>query len=354
MTDYERLIECYLDFAKKLRTKNDAQEGENRPWLECLRVDFWYSGLKQRTGIESAYGLELYFEEDSFKRNSNGTIRHYRSKWSSYEKNLFTPRAATLERVEKLAPGSTYDLNHPLWTLISEFGDKKPIDFRAILRNLNMDIQAILFKVDYIGCSAYSVRAPSNQLLLDKLERRASLDALTALIVLLFEAIKLNQSDFALSAGKSINNVLFIIAIELVPRNVAQQLIDWVIENVLPLGTPPHLLLTMTHNDYVHASLHLNLMVYQDSKRRQQRLTWTHRVKIMNTLLSGRMGLDVCYAMQPSYILAVDEGKISAELVHEFLCSDSLREWAWGSIEGGRIERFPPVDLWAANFSKKR
>lgn len=354
MTDYERLIECYLDFAKRLRSKNDSDEAENRPWLECLRVEFWYSGLKQRTGIQSAYGLELHFEGDSFKRNSNGTIRHYRSKWSSYEKHLFTPRAATLERVEQLAPGSTYDLNHPLWTVMSGFNADNPLDFSAVLRSLSPDTLAILFQVEHLGCSTYSVRASSNQLLLDKLERRASLDALTALIILLLEAKKLNQPAFALSAAKSINNVLFMISIELASRNVAQQLIDWVIEHILPLGTPSHLKMTMAGGDYVHASLHLNLMVYQDSKRRQQCLSWAQRVKIMNQLLSGRMGLDVCYAMQPSYKLALDESKVSAELLHAFLRSTALWKWAWDGIEEGRIERFPPADLLIASFPTKR
>ena len=354
MTDYERLIECYLDFAKRLRLKNDADEAGIRPWLECLRVEFWYSGLKQRTGIQSAYGLELHFEGDSFKRNSNGTIRHYRSKWSGYEKHLFTPRAATLERVELLAPGSTYDFNHPLWTVISELNADKSLDFRALLLSLSPDTLGILFQVEHLGCSTYSVRTPSNQLLLDKLERRASLDALTALIILSLEAKKLNQTVFAQGATKSINNVLFMISIELASRNIAQRLIDWVIDHVLPQGTPSHLKVAMTSDDYVHASLHLNLMVYQDSKRRQQRLSWPQRVKIMNQLLSGRMGWDVCYAMQPSYILNVAEGEISAKLMHGFLRSTALREWAWNSIEAGRIERFPPVDLMVANFPSKR
>lgn len=353
MTDYERLIECYLEIAKKLRSINDAQEGEKRPWLECLRVDYWYSGLKQRTGIQSAYGLELYFEEDSFKRNSNGTIRHYRSKWSSYEKNLFTPRASTLERVELLAPGSTYDLNHPLWTLMSEFDGNKSLDFSAILRSLNLDILEALFKVEHLCCSTYSVRAPSTQLLLDKLERRASLDALTALIALLLEAKKLDQHEFALSAAKSISNVLFMISIELKARNVAQWVIGWIIEHILPLGTPSHLQLTMTCDDYIHASLHLNLMVYQNSKRRKQRLTWPQRVKVMNQLINGPMAADVRYAMQPSYKLSVDESQTPTELVHDFLRSVSLRKWAWECIEGEQVEQFPPVDLLVANRPNK-
>ena len=76
-------------------------------------------------------------------------------------------------------------------------------------------------------------------------------------------------------------------------------------------------------------------------------------MKVINQLLSGRMGMDVCYAMQPSYKLAVDEDQIPIELVGDFLRSASLHKWAWDCIKEERVERFPPANLLVANIPSK-
>lgn len=103
----------------------------------------------------------------------------------------------------------------------------------------------------------------------------------------MLEAIELQQNDFVLSAAQSIHNVLLMITIEQVTRNVAGQVLDWVIGKVLPLGTPPGLKFSMTSKYYIESSAYLNLMVYQNSTRRRSHLSWTQRVKVMSHLIRG-------------------------------------------------------------------
>lgn len=52
----------------------------------------------------------------------------------------------------------------------------------------HIDVLNVLFTTGNAGFSTYSAREPSTQLILDKLERRASLDALAGLIALTLEA----------------------------------------------------------------------------------------------------------------------------------------------------------------------
>lgn len=341
MTDFQRILALYLDYAAGLRNKNRENEPTGRGAIELLRVDYWYEGLKQRTGLGSAYALELYFEKESFKRNANGTIRHYRSKWSRYEQNTISPKANTLAKVEKLSPGSTHEMNHPLWQIMKSVDNGKNTDFDEYFKTLSFDIQAVLFSGESIGISICSVREPVTQSLLDKLERRAGLDALACLIAIMLEAKERQRRSLLPKVELTLHNVLLMVAIELESRGIANRLLDWIIRNILPLGLLPHLALWMTSNDYIHASAYLNLMVYQNPQRRGKCLAWKQRVKVMAQLVRGVMGFDVQHAMRPQFELRTDIGEIPAELIREFEQLTSLRTWGWTCILAGEVEPFP-------------
>ncbi|MFW9082547.1 hypothetical protein ACOI9X_25215 [Pseudomonas sp. P2757] len=345
MSDFKRLAEIYSDFAMSLRNEIPENSSPRSDTVEMLAVNYWFEGLKQRTGLKTAYALELYFEKESFRRNSNGTIVHYRSKWARYEQNLNSPKAKTLSRVELLAPGSTRELNHPLWTLITLLIKKKRIDFEGYLRTLSIDIQLVLFCDGSDMFWDNSRRVPTSQILLDKLERRASLDSLAALIAIVVEADHLGRRSLAVKAASSLHNVLLMLAIELQARRVAIRLIDWLAVNVLSLGVPTHLQVWMTSIDYIHSSAHLNTMVYQHPQRRGTSLPWKQRTKLMAKLIAGDMGFDVMHAMRPQYELRTDIGDIADDLVQEFKKMSALRTWGWKCIIDGTPQVMPPTSL---------
>ncbi len=339
MSDFKRIERIFSDFAESLRKENPENSGPRSNTAEMLALNYWFEGLRQRTGLKTAYALELHFEKESFRRNSNGTILHYRSKWSRYEQNLISPKAKTLSRVELLAPGSTRDLNHPLWTLIKLLSKKTRIDVDSYFRTLSTDIQLVLFSDDS------SRREPITQFLLEKLERRASLDSLSALMAIVVEADHLDRRPLANKAVCSLHKILLMLAIELQERGVAVGLIDWLAANVLPLGVPAHLQIGMTSTDYILSSAHLNTMVYQHPQRRGKSLAWKQRTKLMLKLLGGGMGFDVLHAMQPQYQLRTDVGDIAADLIEEFKKMSALRTWGWNCIIEGKPQVMPPASL---------
>ncbi|WP_415842525.1 hypothetical protein [Pseudomonas wadenswilerensis] len=67
---------------------------------------------------------------------------------------------------------------------------------------------------------------PTTQALLDKLERRESLDALAALIAIVVEAHHLGRRSLAVKAASSLHKVLLMLAMELRWRGIAVGLID--------------------------------------------------------------------------------------------------------------------------------
>ena len=345
MSDFKRIANIYSEFAGSLREQIPENSRPRSNTVEMLAVGYWFEGLRQRTGLKTAYALELYFEKESFRRNTNGTIRHYRSKWSRYEQNLITPKAKTLNRVELLAPGSTRDLHHPLWALMRQVIKKERIDCDDYFRSLSTEIQLVLFGDGSDIFWDSPRREPTTQLLLEKLERRASLDSLSALMALVIEADHLGKRAFAMKATSSLHRVLLMLAMELQARGVAVGLIDWLAMNVLPLGAPGHLQVCMTSTDYIHASAHLNTMVYQHPQRRGKCLPWKPRAKVMLKLLGGDMGVDVMHAMRPQFALRTDVGDITVDLIEEFKKMSALRTWGWKCILDGTRQVMPPVKL---------
>jgi hypothetical protein len=162
---------------------------------------------------------------------------------------------------------------------------------------------------------------------------------------LVLEAAEQKRSVTAVKVVLTLHNVLLMIAIELQARDVALPFLDWIIEHILPLGLLPHLKIWMIGSDYVHASAHLNAMVYQNENTRGKILDWPQRTKIMQRLIHGKMGFDVEYAMKPQFELRSDFKDIPTELVKDFERASALRAWGWDCILGGRSEPFPPVDL---------
>lgn len=70
---------------------------------------------------------------------------------------------------------------------------RKRIDFDDYLRTLSTEIQLVLFSDGSDTFWNSPRREPTTQLLLEKLERRASLDSLAALIAIVVEADHLGR-----------------------------------------------------------------------------------------------------------------------------------------------------------------
>ncbi|MFP3848994.1 hypothetical protein [Pseudomonas sp. W5-01] len=345
MTDFKRIAKIYSDFADNMREQIPENTNPRSNTVEMLAVGYWFEGLRQRTGLKTAYALEQHFEEDSFRRNSNGTIRHYRSKWSRYEQKTVSPKAKTLAKVELQAPGSSRDLNHPLWTLLKLKIKGEDVDFGQFFGTLNAEVQGVLFRTASDMAWGNLQRESVTQNLLEKLERRASLDSLAALVAIVMEADQMGRRPLAIKAADSLHKVLLMLAMELQARGVAVVLIDWLVFNVLPLGVPAHLEVWMSSTDYIHASAHLNTMVFHHPERRGKNLPWKLRTRLMCKLLAGDMGLDVMYAMRPQFALRVDIGEIAGDLVKEFHKTSALRTWGWMCIVDGEPQKVPPISL---------
>ncbi len=346
MSDFARIFNLLSKFHHESWNNSDVKILPGRHPVESLRVRYWFEGLRQRTALTTAYALEKYFEEEFFRKSSDGKILHYPSKWSRYEQGVITPKAKTLKRVEILAPGSTRELEHPIWSVLRNMHNKY-FDPEKIMRCLSSYIQAVIFSTDFTGLSSYSMRQPITGRLLDKLERHPSLDSVACLICLLLEAAEQKRTRRTEKITRVLHNVLLMIGIELQARGIALPFLDLIVTHCLPLGDRPYLKAVMTSRDYVEASAYLNLMAYQNPQSRKKSLDWEQRVRVMHQLVHGERGMDVEFAMRPQFELREEIYELPSEVVQNYNRESKRRVWGWNCIRSGVSEPMPPADLFS-------
>lgn len=330
-----------MGFVSSMRNNAGPEHPSGVESLRSLRIRYWYETLRQRAGLNTAYQLENYFEPESFARDTDGSVKYYRNKWNRYELGRHLPQSRLLKKVEEKAPGSIRVLQHPLWSVLDP-KNKQVMQGEAFLRQLLPAVQEVLFMP--VQVEGYSLRAPVSPVLLERLERRASLDVLACLAWML-RATE-GQSADAVRIANALHNVLIIMALELHALKIALPLLGLFIDRILPLGVPPHHRIWMIPSDYLHASGRLNIIACQVSKKLMKSLDWAERVKIMQQLLQGDFGLEVPYAMRPSFELDEAAGEIPAEVVKQHRYARVLREWGWECIRIGRLGAVvPPIEL---------
>lgn len=343
MSDFQRIKEIYLSFAEDVRNSFGENNFTDFGTIDSLRVRYWYEVLKSRAQLETASDMEHYFEGESFKVNEKGAVAWYRNKWSRYANGQHVPQAKTLRRVEAREHGSTRELHLPLWEVL-DVSDAHVMKGDDFLRRLDPVIQAVIWQRSSLAVSTFSNRVVITRQLLEKLERRASLDTLACLTWLLRESAQQEDLETSLKIARALHNVLLMLSIELHTYKIALPLLRLFIRDVLPFGLEQHLKMWMTETDFMHASARLNLLVYQTEQGNKRTLSWLQRVKIMQRLLKGDFGLDVQFAMAPQFYLN-GEHDIPEDTFKQYWRVARLREWGWEQIMSGRCEKFPPTEL---------
>lgn len=346
MTEFQRINALLMSFRASLRNRRHRTAvPAKRDQADVLRVRYWYEGLRQRTGLATAYKLEQHFEPESFRKQDG--ITSNRCKWQRYAAGRHTPQAKLADRIDARVPGSLQELQHPLWAILKHQPSRTTLS-EAFLQRLKPDVQAVLFE-PVGGIEVYWQRARVTVVLMRKLERIASLDALAALTWLLREAIAQGSRKNAERLAQSIYTVLLIMGIEWQNRALAEPLLKLFAQRILPLGSPPHRRFCMSGRDMLECSAALNLIVYQTTEGKRRGLTWLQRVHIMRRLLAGMTGVDVVHALAPQYMPSSSD--VPAEVIHRLEQDERWRQWGWSSINSTKPEPFPPKSFWIQSSS---
>ncbi len=346
MTDFQGIKFLYADFRRGMRDISDGKKiSPDRDDAEVLRVRFWYEGIRQRTGLNSAYSLEQHFEPESFRVRIKDGAPSHRCKWQGYKVGQHTPQSRLVERVNTHLPGSLQEIYHPLWDILKKKPDSSALS-EALLKRLKPDVQAVLY-APLNGNQVFLQRAKVTRVLLAKLERIASLDSLAALIWLLYEALDQNNRKRLTDIVTSIYAVLLMIGIWWQERHLSGPMMNLFVGRILALYTPQYLRFFMSTQEIIKASTVLNLIVFHTKSGKSDNISWRQRARVMRNLLSVNTGLDVASALAPVYIPIPGEAGIPSSLLEQLEYQERLRKWGWDCIKSGKAGQFPEQDVFS-------
>lgn len=173
--------------------------------LEIPMTAWWFEGLRIGLGQKRPYGVEKVVEPDAFRKVKSGY--GHTNKWRVYKSGERHPRDGLIERAEKILPGSSSDLSHPIWKLGRLRADQTLSGSAdEWLHQLNVGVLPLFFRIDP-DCGK-EVRRSASPRVLQTLVYRADLDGITALAILVRETAESRQYKLCMAAGDALYRAL--------------------------------------------------------------------------------------------------------------------------------------------------
>lgn len=323
-----------------------AARGGRKDEIDVLRTAFWFAEIKMRLGAPSAYKVERRLENDAFGKNKDGDIFH-RNKWPKYEVGQHVPNDALVTEVDLTLPGTKRLLNHTLWkALKTKNGVNENIE--DWLRQLAPDIQKIVFNTDRHSPGNSYRRASISGRQLNMLERRAGIDALACLTILLRESCNQGEQAIALDLGASLYRVLLILCTTAPAGDFALELLDTYREQIFSLVRYEGRKFYLEDCDFLDSVSLLNMLLRALEDNDLIGVGWDESVQAVCKLLNGGygQGFNVKFAVAP--LIGPDKPltDANAKAYRDLERQKQFRQWGKEQIFSSTREVLPPIELW--------
>lgn len=234
--------------------------------VDTIRTINWFRTLCMHFGEERPRFIQRALDPDSLSESAYGK-KIPNSKFKLYAEGKHVPGAAFVEKVDLVVKGSSWALNHVLWSVLREQGSIRKYA-RGWLRELVPEIQSLVFTPDY------ELRLHGNRHYFGSLERRASVDGLTALTILLKLSIEAGDVEQAWNFAHSIFRVLLIIGPELDEQTIAERVFDLYVDRIFSLVSFNGLVMDLENYPFLKMAHILGLLA---EKLQQQHRSYRDR-----------------------------------------------------------------------------
>lgn len=346
LIDMEENTARWQHFRQLLRKNMDAARGGRRNEVDVLRTAIWFAEIKMRLKASTAYEIERLLEPKAFGKNKDGDHIH-RNKWPKYKAGQHVPNDALVRQVEVKLPGTKRLLNHVLWrALQTKSNVNENID--DWLRQLAPDIQQIVFCEDRHNPGSGSRKTSLSRRQLKMLERRASIDALTCLTILIRESSNQGAQANVLDLGTSLYRVLLILCTTAPIGNFALELLDIYRERIFSLVRYEGLRFYLEDIDFLDAVdlLHTLLLALEDGDLIG--VGWDESVQAISKLFEGGygQGFNVKFALDPLIGPAGPLTDVNDKDYRDLERQKRFRQWGKEQIFSAERKIFPPPELW--------
>lgn len=195
--------------------------------VDTARTINWFRTLCEYFDEERPRRIQRAIDPDSLSESVYGN-KIPNNKFKLYAEGKHVPGTALVKKVDLVVKGSSWALNHVLWLVLREHGSIRKYA-RGWVRELVPEIQSLVFTPDN------ELRLHGNRHYLGSLERRASVDGLTALTILLKLSIEAGDAEQAWNFAHSVFRVLLIIGPELDDQTIAERVFDLYVDRIFSL-----------------------------------------------------------------------------------------------------------------------
>ncbi len=214
--------------------------------VDAIRTIWWFQCLSNHLETDKPREVQLAIAPHTVSPDESGNpIKN--NKFLGYSRGDHVPSRELALQAERVVPRSSWVLYHPIWAVLRSTG---PINKHALtwVRQLDHEIQAIAlgpYNVIVGGASQHTLGA---------LERRASLDSLAALTLLLRLRHEEGKPEWVWLYADSIFRVLLLIGTHLDLQGVAERMFRLYVERVFSLAAFEGRSMDLSNYDYVFAA----------------------------------------------------------------------------------------------------
>ncbi|CAD5360950.1 hypothetical protein PWK40_004431 [Citrobacter koseri] len=335
-----------LDFAYAMQIlRNEplpTPKNPNRHPADVLRVQYWFHGVSKALNCRAAYQLEKLFEPEHFRRQNQRTS--YPNKWGRYAAGDNTPQLKLLQMVEARAPGTQRELQHPLWHFLKRQGSTRPLTSNDMSK-LDPNVQMIVFKpLHNAHFGAPRSWVPFSRQVANKLLRHGDLDALAALVVYWGIAKSQGSAKEIEYVAATIYRMLLVVGVFFYHRKLHAELL-MLFTTVIFDHTP----WAVGRFGIDTATFYFSILVlhspFDPNREVMSTQAWNEKIIKINGLLSGKMGFDMKFALEPFCLPTWELGPPTRQ--NWTVWEQQRRYWAWGwhCLLHQIIGKFPPMEV---------
>ena len=246
--------------------------------MDAARTIYWFHWLGLRRGTLIPREIQRAIAPETLDLGGDG--RHIRNnKFLGYQRGDHVPHATLVQLAEEVVPRSVRAVNHPIWKVLRAKGPIRK-NARQWIYELDREIQTVVlgpFNEITDGASRHTLGA---------LERRASLDSLAALTILLRLRHEENEPEWVWLYAQSIFRVLLMIGPHLEEYGVADRVFQLYVERVFSLAVLNKQRMDPANYQYVQFA-HLlaeliDRMRSKDSQSKNRRMPTFYAIQILD------------------------------------------------------------------------
>jgi hypothetical protein len=321
--------------SKNLKPGRDA--------IERIRTIYWFEGVRIGMRAKTAYAVERMLEPESFGVNKDGVPFH-RNKWATYQNGQHTPNLALVAQVNQHIAGSSRELNHLLWKILSKKRDVS-IQVDEWFRQLSPELQLLIYGDD----DHFRIHCGSQ--FLGQIERRASLDVLAYLTISLQINYEHGNHERTWKLALSLYRVLLMLGHHFNERGIATLLFDIYVERVFRKIRWDNKRFYFDEQSFVNLTCLLNACVRSTKEFRAGANSWHSQVKVMQRIFGANYGLNWRYAFEPLIGPDRDVGPTIEIDQKKFERNRRLIVWGLETMFTGSNTDLPPAAIWSGKSS---